>query len=133
MASKKPATTAQASRCTKWKLLQGSCSRKYKDFSRVRKGRESFRSGKSGGRLNRNSEQPRRAHCARLVLAYFFFRGPLGLEVGFCSGPFRKWVLSNRSKKTNNPNPSPIGNRFGLYGFGAGMGVRTPTRCRTRT
>ena len=28
-------------------------------------------------------------------------------------------MLSYRSKKTNNPNPSPIGNRFGLHGFGA--------------
>ena len=45
-----------------------------------------------------------------------FFRGPLGFEVGFRSTPFRKWVLSYRSKKTNNPNPSPIGKRFGLYG-----------------
>ena len=47
----------------------------------------------------------------------FFFLGPLGLEVGFRSTPFRKWVFLNLSKKTNNPNPSPIGNRFGLYGF----------------
>ena len=57
--------------------------------------------------------------CARPVFAYFFFRGPLGLEVGLRSSPFRKWVRSNLSKKTNNPNPSPIGKRFGLYGFGA--------------
>ena len=56
-----------------------------------------------------------------------FFRGPLGFEVGFRSTPFRKWVLSYRSKKTNNPNPSPIGKRFGLYGFGADDGTRTRT------
>ena len=52
-------------------------------------------------------------------VACFFFLGPLGFEVGFRSRPFRKWVLSNLSKKTNNPNPSPIGKRFGLYGFGS--------------
>ncbi len=44
--------------------------------------------------------------------------------------PFRKWVLSYRSKKTNNPNPSPIGKRFGLYGFGARGGSRTRTPLR---
>ena len=43
------------------------------------------------------------------------------------STPLRKWVRSNLSKKTNNPNPSPIGKRFGLYGFGAGGGGRTRT------
>ena len=64
---------------------------------------------------------------ARPVPAYFFFRGPLGLEVGLRCTPFRKWVLSNLSKKTNNPNPSPIENRFGLYGCGAGSGTRTHT------
>lgn len=26
-------------------------------------------------------------------------------------------------KESNNPNPSPIGNRFGLYWFGAGGGT----------
>ena len=30
-------------------------------------------------------------------------------------------------KKTNNPNPSPIGNKFGLYWFGADDGTRTRT------
>ena len=67
--------------------------------------------------------------CARPVLVYFifFFRGPLGLEVGLRSTPFRKWVRSNLSKKTNNPNPSPIGKRFGLYGRGAGGRTRTGT------
>ena len=28
-------------------------------------------------------------------------------------------TYEERSKKSNNPNPSPIGNRFGLYWFGA--------------
>ena len=39
-------------------------------------------------------------------------------------------MLSYRSKKTNNPNPSPIGKRFGLYGFGARGGSRTRTPLR---
>ena len=57
----------------------------------------------------------------------FFFREPLGFEVGFRSTPFRKWVLSYRSKKTNNPNPSPIGKRFGLLVLVRRMGLE-PTR-----
>lgn len=59
--------------------------------------------------------------CRHFYHKVFFFRGPLGLEVGLRSTPFRKWVLSYRSKKTNNPNPSPIRNRFGLYGFGLSL------------
>ena len=42
--------------------------------------------------------------------------------------PFLKCVSSNFSKKTNNPNPSPIKKIwFGLYWFGAGGGTRTHT------
>ena len=58
---------------------------------------------------------------------FFFFLGPLGLEVGRLTTPFLKCVSSKRSKKTINPNPSPIGNGFGLYWFGAGGGTRTHT------
>ena len=32
--------------------------------------------------------------------------------------PLLKWESSNLSKKTINPNPSPIGNGFELYWFG---------------
>ena len=39
--------------------------------------------------------------------------------------PLRKCVSSKRSKKTINPNPSPTGNGFGLYCFGAPAGIRT--------
>ena len=46
----------------------------------------------------------------------FFFLGPLGLEFGRLITPFRKCVSSNFSKKTNNPNPSPIKKIwFGLF------------------
>ena len=84
----------------------------------------------AAGRTKRvNNQGGRNRHTMRPPCpAYFFFLGPLGLEVAFRSNPFRKWVVSNFSKKTNNPNPSPIGKRFGLYGRGAGMGTRTPTR-----
>ena len=65
--------------------------------------------------------------CARLFYVYgvcFFFRGPLGLEVGCFFTPFLKCVSSNFSKKTNNPNPSPIKKIwFGLYWFGAEGGT----------
>ena len=71
-----------------------------------------------------------RAHrgngCDRPFCVYgvcFFFRGPLGFEVGFRSTPFRKQVLSYRSKKTSNPNPSPIRNGFGLHESGARGGT----------
>ena len=67
------------------------------------------------------------------LLYLLYLLGPLGLEVTFRSSPFLKWVRSNLSKKTNNPNPSPIRNRFGLYGVGAGMGSRTPMPKGTRT
>ena len=38
-------------------------------------------------------------------------------------------------KKTNNPNPSPIGNKFGLFLFGAREGTRTRRRhlCRKQS
>ena len=75
------------------------------------------------GRRNHNSVRP---PCSY----HFFFFGPLGLEVGLRSTPLRKCVSSNLSKKTNNPNPSPIGKRFGLYGFGARGGSRTRTPLR---
>ena len=53
-----------------------------------------------------------------------------GLEVDFCSLPFRK-KLYRRSIK--NPNPFPIWKIwFGLYAFGAGGGGRTRTSLRTR-
>ena len=53
-----------------------------------------------------------------------------GLEVDFCSLPFRK-KLYRRSIK--NPNPFPIWKIwFGLYAFGAGGGGRTRTFLRTR-
>ena len=83
----------------------------------------------AAGRTKRvNNQGGRNRHTMRPPCpAYFFFLGPLGLEVTFRSSPFRKWVRSNRSKKTNNPNPSPIGKRFGLYGRGAGGGTRTHT------
>ena len=83
----------------------------------------------AAGRTKRvNNQGGRNRHTMRPPCpAYFFFLGPLGLEVAFRSNPFRKWVVSNFSKKTNNPNPSPIGKRFGLYGRGAGGGTRTPT------
>lgn len=48
-----------------------------------------------------------------------------GLEVDFCSLPFRK-KLYRRSIK--NPNPFPIWKIwFGLYAFGADGGTRTRT------
>ena len=74
----------------------------------------------AAGRTKRvNNQGGRNRHTMRPPCpAYFFFLGPLGLEVAFRSNPFRKWVVSNFSKKTNNPNPSPIGKRFGLYGRG---------------
>ena len=83
----------------------------------------------AAGRTKRvNNQGGRNRHTMRPPCpAYFFFLGPLGLEVAFRSNPFRKWVVSNFSKKTNNPNPSPIGKRFGLYGRGAGGGTRTHT------
>ena len=33
--------------------------------------------------------------------------------------PRAEWLASPGSNITNNPNPSPIGNKFGLYCFGA--------------
>ena len=63
------------------------------------------------------------------VCFYIFgFLGPLGLDSGRFTTPFLKCVSSNFSKKTNNPNPSPIKKIwFGLYWFGAGGGARTRT------
>ena len=40
-----------------------------------------------------------------------------------CDQPFGYFSLNI----TNNPNPFPIGNKFGLYWFGAGGGTRTHT------
>src|SRR5699024_9780195 len=44
----------------------------------------------------------------------FFLPGTSRPEDGLAPHPLRKRALSYRSKKTNNPNPSPIGNGFGL-------------------
>ena len=54
------------------------------------------------------------------LLFIFDFLGPLGLDPGRLMTPFRKCVFSNFSKKTNNPNPSPITKTwFGLSLSGA--------------
>ena len=64
----------------------------------------------------------------QIRLYIFGFLGPLGLDSGRFATPFLKCVSSNLSKKTNNPNPSPIKKIwFGLYLFGAGGGTRTHT------
>ena len=64
----------------------------------------------------------------QIRLYIFGFLGPLGLDSGRFTTPFLKCVSSNFSKKTNNPNPSPIKKIwFGLYWFGAGSGTRTHT------
>ena len=61
------------------------------------------------------------------VLRFFLF-DPLGLDSGRMMTPFEKCVFSNRSKKTNNPNPSPTGKiRFGLYCFDVGNRNRNCT------
>ena len=64
----------------------------------------------------------------QIRLHIFGFLGPLGLDSGRFTTPFLKCVSSNFSKKTNNPNPSPIKKIwFGLYWLGAGGGARTRT------
>ena len=64
----------------------------------------------------------------QIYLYIFGFLGPLGLDSGRLTTPFLKCVSSNFSKKTNNPNPSPIKKIwFGLYWFGAPEGTRTHT------
>ena len=64
----------------------------------------------------------------QIRLYIFGFLGPLGLDSGRLTTPFLKCVSSNFSKKTNNPNPSPIKKIwFGLYWFGAGNRTRTCT------
>ena len=64
----------------------------------------------------------------QIRLYIFGFLGPLGLDSGRFTTPFLKCVSSNFSKKTNNPNPSPIKKIwFGLYWFGAGGRTRTGT------
>ena len=56
-----------------------------------------------------------------------------GFDVSRLTTPFRKCVSSKRSKKTNNPNPSPIKKmRFGLFLSGAGGGGRTRTTLLSR-
>ena len=60
----------------------------------------------------------------QICLYIFGFLGPLGLDSGRFTTPFLKCVSSNFSKKTNNPNPSPIKKIwFGLYWFGAADGT----------
>jgi hypothetical protein len=67
--------------------------------------------------------------CA--VYVFFGFLGPRGFDVGRLTTPFRKCVSSKRSKKTNNPNPSPIRKIwFGLFLSGAGNRNRTCTVAR---
>ena len=67
----------------------------------------------------------------QIRLYSFGFLGPLGLDSGRFTTPFLKCVSSNFSKKTNNPNPSPIKKIwFGLYLFGARGGSRTRTPLR---
>ena len=61
----------------------------------------------------------------QIRLYIFGFLGPLGLDSGRFTTPFLKCVSSNFSKKTNNPNPSPIGNKFGLFLFGPSGENRT--------
>ena len=62
-----------------------------------------------------------------------FFLGPLGLDSGRLTTPFRKWVSSNLSKETNDPNPSPTGKIwFGPYWFGAANRARTGTQVSAR-
>ena len=69
----------------------------------------------------------------QIRLYIFGFLGPLGLDSGRLTTPFLKCVSSNFSKKTNNPNPSPIKKIwFGLYWFGAGGGTRTHTESPRR-
>ena len=70
----------------------------------------------------------------QIRLYIFGFLGPLGLDSGRFTTPFLKCVSSNFSKKTNNPNPSPIKKIwFGLYWFGAGNRGRTCMPCGTGT
>ena len=70
----------------------------------------------------------------QIRLYSFGFLGPLGLDSGRFTTPFLKCVSPNFSKKTNNPNPSPIKKIwFGLYLFGAGNRGRTCTPLSTRT
>ena len=69
----------------------------------------------------------------QIRLYIFGFLGPLGLDSGRFTTPFLKCVSSNFSKKTNNPNPSPIKKIwFGLYWFGAGDRARTGTSFTSR-
>ena len=69
----------------------------------------------------------------QICLYIFGFLGPLGLDSGRFTTPFLKCVFSNFSKKTNNPNPSPIKKIwFGLYWFGAGDRARTGTSFTSR-
>lgn len=52
-------------------------------------------------------------HLFCVYTDFFFFLGPLGFDSGLCFTPFGK---NEYSKKTINPNPSPIGKiGFGLY------------------
>ena len=70
----------------------------------------------------------------QIRLYIFGFLGPLGLDSGRFTTPFLKCVSSNFSKKTNNPNPSPIKKIwFGLYWFGAPGRTRTCTPFGTRS
>ena len=44
---------------------------------------------------------------------------------GFCNSSYHCFANANFPKKTNNPNPSPIGNKFGLFLFGPSGENRT--------
>ena len=67
-----------------------------------------------------NTEKGRQEPSLQRYFVCFGFLGPLGLDSGRLMTPFRKCVFSNFSKKTNNPNPSPITKTwFGLSLSGA--------------
>ena len=74
------------------------------------------------------------AHFAAILLFIMFLITFLsllslqGLDFSFLITPFLKCVSSNFSKRTNNPNPSPVMKIwFGLSLSGAGDRTRTST------
>lgn len=62
-------------------------------------------------------------------LCFLCFFGPRGFNSGRLTPPFQKWISSNLSKKTNNPNSSPTWKIcFGLFRLGASEWTQTFTR-----